>query len=299
MNKTKKIVIEKISYGGWDECVHLSDGRIELVVTTEVGPRIIRFGLVGGKNEFCEVPADLGRRGGKRWRLYGGHRLWRAPEDRRLTYLPDNDPVEWKEIGNGIAVAQRTERPTGLKKEMEIVFLPQSGRVGVLHRISNRGRRPAVLSLWAITAMAPGGTEFVPREKKDTGLLPNRALILWPYTRHDDPRVRWGDDSIFVRQDPRIASPFKVGFAGGPGRAFYRNRGRIFAKTWKVVPGAIYPDFGAVYETYTNAVMLEMETLSPLVRLAPGESAEHGEEWSLSSDVLGPGNAGEDKESPA
>lgn len=283
MNKTKKIVIEKISYGGWDECVRLSDGRIELVVPTEVGPRIIRFGFVGGRNEFCEIASDLGRRGGKTWRLYGGHRLWRAPEDRKLTYLPDNRPVEWREIEGGIKVASGIEPSTGLRKEMEIAFIPRSGRVGVLHRIANRGRRPVVLSLWAITALAPGGIEVLPQVKRDTGLIPNRALVLWPYTRHDDSRVRWGDDYISVRQDPRIASPFKIGVAGGVGRAAYFNRGSLFVKTWRPVPGAAYPDFGAAYETYTNAVMLEMETLSPLVRLVPGESAEHREEWSLTS----------------
>jgi hypothetical protein len=36
--------------------------------------------------------------------------------------------------------------------------------------------------------------------------------------------------------------------------------------------------------------MLEMETLSPLARLFPGESAEHKEEWSLFDGVPFPGD---------
>jgi hypothetical protein len=292
MTASRKIAIEQVSYGGWDECVRLSDGRVELVVTTEVGPRIIRCGFVGGRNEFCEIASDLGRRGGKKWRLYGGHRLWRAPEDRQLTYLPDNRPVEWNEIENGIRLVQKIEESTGLGKEMEITFDRGPGRVSVLHRLSNRGRKAVKLSLWAITAMAPGGIEIVPQEGRKIGLLPNRALVLWPYTRLDDPRVRWGKNHISVRQDPRRQAPFKFGVTGGLGWAAYFNRGNLFVKSWRPIPGASYPDFGAVYETYTNAAMLEMETLSPLARLPPGGSAEHKEEWSLFSGVPAPAQSG-------
>ncbi len=291
MNKPKKIVIEKISYGGWDGCVRITDGRTELVVTTAVGPRVIRFGFLGGENAFCEIISDRGRRGGRRWRLYGGHRLWRAPEDRRLTYLPDNRPVGWGEIEGGVRVFQE-EGPTGLRKEMEIAYLRSLGRVGLLHRMENRSRKALSLSLWAITAMAPGGTEFIPEGARKAGLLPDRSLVLWPYTRLDDPRVRWGEAEVALRQDPRIAAPFKIGFTRPLGRASYWNRGSLFIKTWRTVPHASYPDFGAAYETYANAAMLEMETLSPLVRLESGESAVHREEWSLSSVAPTPGDPG-------
>ena len=45
---------EKYYYGGWKNCIRLSNGRIELVATTDVGPRIIRFAEVNGKNLFKE-----------------------------------------------------------------------------------------------------------------------------------------------------------------------------------------------------------------------------------------------------
>ncbi|MGB9809934.1 MAG: hypothetical protein ACPLSA_07860, partial [Caldanaerobacter sp.] len=44
---------------------------------------------------------------------------------------------------------------------------------------------------------------------------------------------------------------------------------------------ATYPDFGVSFETYTNDWMLEIETLSPLTKLKPGETVEHVEEWEL------------------
>jgi hypothetical protein len=42
-----------------------------------------------------------------------------------------------------------------------------------------------------------------------------------------------------------------------------------------------YPDFGCSVEIFTNAAMLEVETLGPLATLEPGSAVEHVEEWSL------------------
>ena len=57
------IIIEPISYAGWPHCYRITNGEVELVVTTEVGPRIIRCGFVGGRNFFAEIPDQLGGSG--------------------------------------------------------------------------------------------------------------------------------------------------------------------------------------------------------------------------------------------
>ncbi|MCS7066274.1 MAG: hypothetical protein NZL85_08385, partial [Fimbriimonadales bacterium] len=66
---------ETVTYNGWWECLRLSDGIWELVATTKVGPRLIRFGFTGGQNLFWEHPDQQGKTGGDEWRIYGGHRL--------------------------------------------------------------------------------------------------------------------------------------------------------------------------------------------------------------------------------
>ena len=53
---------------------------------------------------------------------------------------------------------------------------------------------------------------------------------------------------------------------------------------------AKYPDFGASYETYSNDFMLEMESLSPLVKLDPDQDMVHIEEWELIEGVKSPSN---------
>jgi len=58
------VEMKKIEYAGWPNCIQLSNGQIELVATTDVGPRIIRWAFVGGKNLFKESPDQLGKTGG-------------------------------------------------------------------------------------------------------------------------------------------------------------------------------------------------------------------------------------------
>ena len=46
--------MQKVEFNGWD-CVRLANRQVELIVTTEVGPRIIRFGFKGRKNLMAEI----------------------------------------------------------------------------------------------------------------------------------------------------------------------------------------------------------------------------------------------------
>ena len=279
------IEIKGVSYGGWDNCVEISNGIVDLIVTVDVGPRIIRYGFVGKENEMCEVGTTLGLKGGSEWRIYGGHRLWHSPEDEYRTYEPDNAPVSWEKVRNGIRTVQDVEQRTGIRKEMEITLSQEDSRVNVLHRLTNEGLGPIEVSVWSISAMSASGKEVVPQTRRDTGLLPNRNMVLWPYTRLDDPRISLGDKYIILRQDPSAIRPLKFGTSNEQGWGAYFNHGHLFVKYYEHKEGAIYPDFGASYESYTNDFMLEMETLSPLTMLKPGLSMEHSEAWELFDDV--------------
>lgn len=275
------VKINRVSYKGWDNCVQITNGIVDLIILTEVGPRIIRYGFVGRENEFCEIEETLGLKGGDEWRLYGGHRLWHAPESRIRTYEPDNSPVKWNEVENGIKTIQDIEKISRIQKEMEIILSPDSTRAKVLHRLINKNLWRIELSVWAITAMAINGKEVIPQPNNDTDLLPNRVISLWPYTRLNDPRVYWGERYIILKHDPAIRRPFKFGISNEEGWAGYFNHNHLFMKYFKHHNDLKYPDFGVSYETYTNHFMLEMESLSPLNLLIPDASIEHTEEWEL------------------
>ncbi len=280
-----EVTMQVVSYGGWPNCVRLTNGSIELIVTTDVGPRVIRFGFVGGQNLFAEYETMAGKTGGEGWRIYGGHRLWHAPEAMPRTYAPDNGPVDYTWDGKTLKLVQPVEASTGIQKEMGLSLDPNRDRVEVLHRLINHNLWEVKLAPWALTVMAKGGRAIFPQEayrRHEEYLLPARALVLWHYTVMTDPRWKWGEKYIQLRQDPSATTPQKVGIMNKPGWAAYALNGQVFIKRFAFLPEAVYPDFGCNTETFTNADMLEIESLGPMTALAPeGGSMVHLERWYL------------------
>jgi len=280
-----KVIIVKKEYKGWKNCISMSNDFIELIATTDVGPRIISLSFHNDKNVFCEFEEFLGTTGGDEWKIYGGHRLWHSPESKPRTYEPDNSKISWRKKKNSIVLTQPVEPWTQIQKEMEIHLSPDSPRVTVTHRLTNKGAWTVELALWALSVMAPGGKEIIPQITKDTGLLPNRSLSLWPYTKMNDPRIYWGEKYIFVSQSQNADAPLKIGLPNEDGWAAYINGNNMFLLQYTHVDGVSYPDYGSSYETYTNDRMLEMETLTPLVLLDTNDTIEHTEVWTLYKDV--------------
>lgn len=80
MAQQAPVQISKTPYAGWPNCYRMTNGQVELIVTTDVGPRVIRYGFAGGQNIFKEFQEQLGKSGETAWQARGGHRLWIAPE---------------------------------------------------------------------------------------------------------------------------------------------------------------------------------------------------------------------------
>lgn len=273
-------------YAGWPNCLHGKSGGNHIVVTTDVGPRIIHCGRAGGPNLLKVMDHQAGRTGGARWRIYGGHRLWTAPELRSLTYVPDNESVAWNVRGATARIVQRADRLTGLRKEMHITLAGDAVRIE--HRLVNDGRRTVRRAPWALTVLAPGGRAVFPQEayaSHRTHLLPARPLVLWKYTDMADPRWTWGAKLLQLKQDPRAAGPQKAGFYSTLGWMAYLTRHATFLKRHEVVAGE-HPDMGCNVETFTNEDFLELETLGPLADLAPGRAVRHVEVWRVTPQSL-------------
>ena len=295
MAKKKPIVtlpaavkIETVEYKGWKNNLKLSNGAVELIITLDVEPRVIRYGYAGGANVFKEFDGQLGKTGEKEWRIRGGHRLWHAPEDLKRTYELDNSPVEWSRLKDGsVRLRQKVEPLTGIQKEMDIALDATGSAVRVVHRLRNTRRREIELAPWALTVMAPGGGAIIPLPPKTPhpqGLLPNQQMILWPYTDLSDKRWTWGARYIVLRHDAQ-QGPTKIGLAHKLGWVAYLNGGVLFVKALPYTEGRRYPDNGCNFETFTNQDFLEVESLGPLARIAPGQSIEHVERWWLVKDV--------------
>ena len=90
----------------WGRILHLSDGKTEVSAALDFGIRVVGLSAAGEPNLFYRQPEDDQEyRTPKGWRLYGGHRLWTAPEG-DWSYYPDNAPVSWELSEEGVSLEQ-------------------------------------------------------------------------------------------------------------------------------------------------------------------------------------------------
>ena len=283
-------MFDRISYRGWNNACKLSNGTVELIVTADIGPRIIFYGFRDGENLLHEVDDDAGQCGGSEFRLYGGHRLWASPEVAR-TYYPDNTKVTVSERGAAVRFTARPEdSPPGthLQKEMEIELAATGSRVRIVHRITNHDARPTTLAPWSPTMLRAEGRAILPlppRVAMDKDhYLPVGVFGLWSFTDLADPRWVLGTKYIQLRQLKTPTGRFNEQMGGiyvAAGWGAYYRKGLLFIKRAEVISGAHYPDFGCNFEVFTNPDFIELETLGPLVDLDPGKTTEHEERWWL------------------
>lgn len=284
------ILCETTAFGGWENCLRLSNGTIELVVTLDLGPRVIRFGFVDGQNLFHTFASTLGTNAGAQWESYGGHRLWHAPEVMPRTYYPDNNPVAHEWDGTTLVLTPPEETTNKLQLSIAITMDPDKPLVSLQHRIQNTHVWDTELAPWCLSVMATGGRAIFPQEKyvsHDDSLVPGRPLVLWNFTHMADPRWTWGNKYIQLQQDDSIPTKQKAGAMNTRAWAAYDLNGDVFIKHFGYTPDATYPDFGCNCEFFTMPEFLEVESLGPLTRLAPGETAEHTEQWGLFQAELG------------
>jgi len=304
------VKIEKVSYGGWNECYRMTNGEVELIAVAEVGPRIIHFSLVGQENVFHVAKETLGQKSGDQWVSYGGHRLWQAPEDVVVTYYPDNIPVKAIVEGNKLTLIAAPEvldpdlrkafktseqieakmsdpsfrASLGIRKRMDIT-MNEDGQVTVQHSIFNEGVKPIELASWALTVLTKEGFAIIPNPLYAAHgpghFLPVRSLMTWSYTDLSDPRIIFLKKYMILKQNPSMTAPIKIGFNYTQNWVAYAVKNSLFVKTLAYRPSATYPDMGCSVEFYTNEDMLEMESLGPTETLKPSVGVGHTEKWRL------------------
>jgi hypothetical protein len=284
------IRIEKKPYQGWEKSYRLSNGTVEVVALSDVGPRIISYGFCGKENQFHEFDGQTSRIDDRQFHLYGGHRLWAWPEDER-TYSPDNYPVEVRETRQGaIFCAPIESEPagSGLQRQIGLELDTQGTHVKVIHTITNHGSENTLLAPWTPTVLKPGGRAilpFPPRAAMDKDHFQSVGpLTLWSFTDFTDPRWILGQDFLQLIHDVKPAGRFPEQMAGLFNSAewgVYVRGGSVFLKRAALRKGEQYPDYGCNFEVFTNSEFLELETLGPVVSLRTDESTVHVEHWWL------------------
>ena len=284
------MAVDYVPFGGWPNNVRIANVHAELIITLDVGPRVISYRTSAGENVFKTFDAQLGGTGESEWMSRGGHRFWLAPEDPVLSYLADNSPVQHRVISDHeVEVENAPSEQLPVRKVMTVALDPESTRVTVTHRAENHGTRALPVATWGLSVMAPAGVEIIPLPplgEHPRDLLPNRTMVVWPFTDMRDPRWHWGTRFITLRQGN--AGPTKLGLEHRERWIGYHQGESLFLKAIEFREGATYADRGCNFETFTNEEMLEVEALGPLVELAPGAATGHSEQWQLFDRVSAP-----------
>ena len=157
--------LETLTYMGLPDCLKLSNGTVDVIASTAVGPRLLFYGPTGGRNVFAHFPEASKETALGTWKPYGGHRLWVWPEIFPATYAPDNDPVEHTFEGDfGLLLRQPVDK-AGIGKQMRVTMSPEGTSVRLEQTITSHNLWPVDIAAWGVSIVEPG-----------TSIVPTRAV---------------------------------------------------------------------------------------------------------------------------
>lgn len=258
----------------------LATDQVALEVDTARGLRIRDFRAIDGNGVFASLPdeavVEVGD--GRTQRLAGGHRLWIAPEIPARTYLPDDEPALVEQLADGrVALTQAAHPDFPIRRTITVNLRGAVARLE--HTLVNDGEQLLQVAAWAITMVRRGGTAYLPLGRRDANRVQaDRSIVLWPYTRLDDPDLTIEADTITIRMDRD--TPLKIGTALTRGWLAYSLDDLVFVKRADHHEGP-HADLGATGQVFVNHLGGELETLGPLVALEPGAATTHRETWEI------------------
>jgi hypothetical protein len=232
------------------------------------------------------------------WKNWGGYKTWPAPQD-KWGGPPDPKGSQLEggrwvgritkprgEVGEVELTSPNDSGVTGLQITRHVKLYVGTTRLQVEETFKNTSARTIEWSIWNITQV-PG--TLAPEGRPDQG-----ALIYFPVNPKSKFKggfrqiVEGGADQWRVLEGDLLEIAYKheqgkIGADSYGGWMAYVDGGKHWAyvKTYTPHPGADYPDLGCSVEIWAAGDLpyCEMETLTPMHKLAPGATASATEDW--------------------
>ena len=263
--------VRTVTYETIQECLEITNGTARVVIAPARGGRIVHYSRDGGPSL-----------------LRGGCQIDIGPE---LEYPPRHpaiwtDPYAAEQLGPlSVRLTSGKDEASGVQM-VKTVELAEAGAVVTLHvTMKNVGSKDVAYCLWDRT-MTGFSYGFFPLNPKSR--FPARWSMRHGNSgeyRYDgaspaSPRVMiLGDLLVTVpgKKMEKVAADSMAGWIAGFGN------GWLYVKRFPAFPDGDYADGGNSVEFWVDAAgtRLEIEPLSPKVKLGPGQSYAFHEHWDL------------------
>lgn len=307
---TENVEVTTVEYHGW-QAVRMSNGLVTLVAVPDIGGRIMEYKL-GGHPFLWTNPEEYGRtyqpprsESERVWHNFGGYKVWPAPQSE---WGGPGDPVgsaldsgKWTaqivkangQVGEILLTSPPDPNVTGLQNTRRIRLFSGGTRVEVAETFANVSDHDIRWSIWDVTQV-PGSLSSTSQADKESRvylpLNPNSKMKGGYIKLIDDPGA---DAQWEVLEDyglMRVSYLGKTGKIGADSVAGWiahvdEIHNMAYIKRFDVAPLNEYPDQGCTVQVYTSGThpYIEVEVLSELVRLKPGESYTVTREWFAAS----------------
>lgn len=290
-----KAEVRKIDYKGWKDCYELANPLVRLVIVPQIGGRIMEYSI-GGENVMWQNQAELGvfepGDAGRAWHNYGGHKAWNAPQAHWTGPVPDNyydylpaeaEPIEPAPGSSmtGVRITMAPVERAGLQFIREVYLSDTTSRVRLVETMRNTSDREIEWSIWGVTQVNVPCWIAFPLSDSPGSPMGWRRVLSAEYPEANQT-TRAGTVGVFEYKGrlDKIGSDSRAGWI-----AYLRGQ-LAYVKQWGVrTVGVTYPDGGCNMEVFTTDdqgdAYAEIEVMSPIVKLKPGESTQMVEDWFL------------------
>ena len=294
---------ETIEYRGWQDAIELRNDVARVVVVPAVG-RILHYGKVGGANLLFVDPQHLSKVNDSRgammvdgkpdWIAYGGDRVWPTEEDRFAEVNGARRPPDWffdgmpwnaRIDGDEVVMECEVSEFCGAKVVRRISLAEDSARVTIRQTLTKvrLGKReniePIPLTIWNISTLRLPEQIFFPLNPDSC--FDGQVLVPeWP------DLLNRGAENVHREQGIGVFLPNNVDqkvAADAPNWIAAIVGDEVIVERFEFDPQREYPDGGTSVSAYLNPNLGEVECLSPMMQLKPGESLDHSVVWDLGS----------------
>jgi hypothetical protein len=283
-------IVEKITYRNWTDCYKIKNDSITIIINASAGGRIMSYER-NGINVIYENSSqnglllsdyrsqgfdpdggrfDLGQEqttAGKHAILFMGHWTGEIIDDYTLKITSPEDTV------------------MGILATRVFKLYPNSSRLNIVQTMKNISLKPTQYFFWGRTLVKLGGKIFMPLNPQSQYPKKWGRYIWGPPDKFECDTTDKGvviSDSIFSL-NPATANNYKYGNDSHAAWMAYGYKSLLFIKKNTYFPDKPYGEFfGLTNIFYTNrSSFCEMEPISPVANLNPGEEYSYTEDWYL------------------